>query len=452
MPRLTLRWRLVLLVSTAVAVLGVAAVAASYLAVRSSMLRDLQRNLRNDAAQVAQLYGSGEPGSARDTLSGPTGGVTVNLYDTSGRLLASSSSSFANPRDLLPVDVVQSAISGPRDWQGHAEGRHVLVALAPFGVGVAAVVSDTDAISSMLVRLSGLLLIIGVSVVVSSVIVGNIVAGNAIQPLRNLARQAARLGPDRLEPIVYNGPDDELGLLSRTLNDLISRLAQTLDAQRQFLLETSHELRTPLTSLQGFLDRGLRRANPEVSSDLSAARRIAGSMSRLVEDLLQLTRGQSVRDLVPHLVDPLVDILQPVASEYPGVTVLGDEGALLIGDPGRLLQLVRNLVANGVRASGSAESVELELCVAGQLAELKVRDHGPGVPVELQERIFDKFYKGAGGGAGLGLAIAKQISEQHGGSITLHSEPGSTEFVIRLPLIEAPDETPDGTGTTASAA
>jgi signal transduction histidine kinase len=449
--RLTLRWRLVLLASTAVAVLGVAAVAASYVAVRSSLLNDLQRNLHNDAAQVARLYGSGEPGTARDTLSGPTGGVTVNLYDTSGRLLASSSSSFAVPRELIPVEVVKSAISGPRDWQGHAEGRHVLVALAPFGVGVAAVVSDTEAISSMLRRLSGLLLIIAVSVVISSVIVGNIVAGNAIRPLRNLARQAAQLGPDRLEPIKYDGPDDELGLLSRTLNELISRLAQTLEAQRQFLLETSHELRTPLTSLQGFLDRGLRRANPEVSRDLAAARRIAGSMSRLVEDLLQLTRGQSVRDLVPHLVDPLVDILRPVANEYPGVTVLGDEGALLIGDPGRLLQLIRNLTANAVRASGGTESVQLELRIAGPHAELVIRDDGPGITAEAQEHIFDKFYKGAGGGAGLGLAIAKQISEQHGGDITLHSVPGRTEFMIRLPLIEAPDEAAEEDGAKVSA-
>jgi signal transduction histidine kinase len=437
--RLTLRWRLVLLVSIAVAVLGVAAVAASYLAVRSSLLRELQGNLRNDAAQVAQLYGSGVPGTARDTLSGPTGGVTVNLYDTAGRLLASSSSIFSDPQDLIPAEVVREAISRPRDWQGEAEGRQVLVALAPFGVGVAAVISDTEFIGSMLRSLSGLLVIIAASVVISSVIVGNIVAGNAIRPLKNLARQAARLQPDRLEPIVYNGPDDELGLLSGTLNQLITRLRETMDAQRQFLLETSHELRTPLTSLQGFLDRGLRRASPEVSRDLGAARRIAGSMSRLVEDLLQLTRGQSVRDLVPHLVDPLTDILLPVAAEYPGVTVTGNEGALLIGDPGRLLQLIRNLTANAVHATRGKGRVELELRCSADQAELIVRDDGPGIPEEVQERIFDKFYKGAGGGAGLGLAIARQIAEQHGGSITLQSEPGRTEFRVELRLIETPE-------------
>jgi signal transduction histidine kinase len=437
--RLTLRWRLVLLVSIAVAVLGVAAVAASYLAVRSSLLRELQGNLRNDAAQVAQLYGSGVPGTARDTLSGPTGGVTVNLYDTAGRLLASSSSIFSDPQDLIPAEVVREAISRPRDWQGEAEGRQVLVALAPFGVGVAAVISDTEFIGSMLRSLSGLLVIIAASVVISSVIVGNVVAGNAIRPLKNLARQAARLQPDRLEPIVYNGPDDELGLLSGTLNQLITRLRETMDAQRQFLLETSHELRTPLTSLQGFLDRGLRRASPEVSRDLGAARRIAGSMSRLVEDLLQLTRGQSVRDLVPHLVDPLTDILLPVAAEYPGVTVTGNEGALLIGDPGRLLQLIRNLTANAVHATRGKGRVELELRCSADQAELIVRDDGPGIPEEVQERIFDKFYKGAGGGAGLGLAIARQIAEQHGGSITLQSEPGRTEFRVELRLIETPE-------------
>lgn len=439
-PQLTLRWRLVLLVSTAVAVLGVAAVAASYFAVRSSLLNDLKRSARSDVTQVAKLYGSGQPGSARDTLTGPTGGVTVILYDTAGRHLGSSSSSFRDPASLIPPEIVQSASTGPRDWQGQAKGRSIIAALAPFGVGIAAVVAEADFINSALTQLARILGFIALSVVLSSLIIGDIIARKALQPLRNLAKQAARLDSDQLEEITYDGPADELGLLSGALNDLMGRLRATMELQRQFLLETSHELRTPLTSLQGFLDRSLRRSRPENSRDLQSARRIASTMSRLVEDLLQLTRGHSVRDLVPHLVDPLTDILQPISSEYPGVTVIGRPGYLLIGDPGRLLQLVRNLTANAVRAIREGDSsVELELRESAGHIELIIRDDGPGIPLEVQERIFEKFYKGAGGGAGLGLAIARQIAEQHEGSITLHSEPGKTEFVVRLRLLDTPE-------------
>ena len=428
---LPLRWRLVLLVGSAIALLGLATVTTSYFAVRASLLTDLRVSLREDASRVAALYGGGQPGSANEQLSGPTGGVVVSLYDLSGRLLASSSPQIA----ALPASIVQSASGGSRDWQGVLDGDTVLAALAPFGVGIAVVSSGTEYIASALSQVARILTGIGVVVVLVGAFVGYAIARSALAPLRNLARQAARIGPDRLETISYRGPDDELGLLSRVVNQLVGRLGAALSVQRQFLLETSHELRTPLTSLQGFLDRAVRRADPQVADELSNARRIASNMSRLVEDLLQLTRGEHVRELVPHLVDARGEVLENIAREFPGVRACGEEGLYLLGDPGRLRQLIRNLVANAVRSAGEAE-VELELSQDGAQALMVVRDNGPSIPPEARERIFDKFFKGAGGGAGLGLAIARQIAEQHGGSISLTSRPGLTEFTVRIPLVE----------------
>lgn len=418
------------LVGCATALLGVAAVATSYLAVSASLLNDLRASLRMDAQRVADLYGAGQPGTAGE-LTGPTGGVVVSLFDLSGRLLAASSPEAP----LIPENVVREAAGGPRDWQQRRpDGTSDLVALAPFGVGIAAVSSDTAYIDGALTQIARVLAGVGILLVLVSGFVGWVVAGSALAPLRNLSRQAARLGPDRLDPIEYRGPAGELELLSNVLNHLLARLRNAMDSQRQFLLETSHELRTPLTSLQGFLDRAVRRGG-DAQPELTDARRIASNMARLVEDLLQLTRGQSVRELVPHLVDPLSDVLEPVAAEYPGVRVDGEPGAMLLGDPGRLRQLVRNLAANAVRAAGP-ENVELVLRTNGGSAELLVRDGGNGIPPEVQERIFEKFYRGAGGGAGLGLAIARQIAEQHEGSIRLVSRPGFTEFTVALPLVD----------------
>lgn len=433
---LPLRWRLVLLVGAAIALLSLAAVATSYLVVRASLLNDLRESLRTDARRVAALYGSGEPGSANENLTGPTGGVVITLYGVGGNFLATSATPGQDFANAIPLEVVQAAGSGLLDWQGEHQGRELLAALAPFGVGIAAVVSDTTFIAGALNQIARVLTALGVVLVAASGVVAWAVAGSVLQPVRGLARQAARLGPDRLQPIHYTGADDELGLLSNALNRLIVRLRAAMEGQKQFLLETSHELRTPLTSLQGFLDRAVRRAGPEVRAELADARRIAGNMTRLVEDLLQLGRGETVPELDLHLVDPVEDVLEHVAAEFPGVSLSGSPGSLLLGDPGKLRQLVRNLTANAVRAAG-AEQVTLSAAEAGEEMRIVVADSGPGIPDDQQERIFDKFYKGAGGGAGLGLAIARQIAEQHGGEISLKSRPGSTEFVIMLPLLDA---------------
>lgn len=437
---LPLRWRLVLLVGTAIAVLSVAAVGTSYLAVRSSLLSDLRVSLRADVERVAALYGGGEPGRANENLTGPTGGVIISLYDVAGNFLATSAPQGQAFATAIPREVIVAAGSGIRDWDGEHEGSELLAALAPFGVGVAAVISETTFISGALNQIARILTVLGMVLVVTSVFVSWLIAGQVMQPLRNLARQASQLGPDNLQPIRFSGANDELGLLAGVLNLLIGRLRTALEGQRSFLLETSHELRTPLTSLQGFLDRALRRAGPDADRELVDARRIASNMGRLVEDLLQLSRGELVRELDLHLVDPYSDVLEQVAAEFPGVRVSGEPGTLLLGDPGRLRQLVRNLSANAVRAAG-ADGVSLALTTGQGHARISVRDSGPGIDPAQQEHIFEKFYRGAGGGAGLGLAIARQIAGQHGGSISLRSRPGDTEFTVELPLTET-DEGP----------
>ena len=299
-----------------------------------------------------------------------------------------------------------------------------------------AVVADTEFIRNALERLGRALLLSSAIVVLVAGLLGYLVAGISIRPIAELARRAADRGPSRLDPIELHGPRDEVAQLTDTLNDLMRRLADAMDAQRAFLAETSHELRTPLTSLRGFLERAHRKADPDVRRELADARRIAGTLSRLVEDLLQLSRGQLVRELTPHLVDPLDDLANPVAEEFPGVAVEGSAGSTVLGDPERLRQLLRNLVANAVRAAGVAEDVTVSVSDRDGFVELGVTDTGPGIAPDVLPRIFDKFYKGAGGGSGLGLAIARQIVEHHGGEIAVDSRPGLTTFRVTLPAVE----------------
>ena len=458
-----LRWRIALLIGVSVALFSVVAAVTAYWMVRSSLIGDLQRALREDVARVASEYrqagtGAGAAPADAGTPSedgvtggaagvtggsvggdfsappeGPTGSIVIQLYDDQGVLRAANNEVFEDAALSLPQEVVTAAFEGPRDWRGELSGRAVQVALEPTDFGAIAVLSRTNFIQTALTQISRALALTALVLILISAFIGYLVAATAIRPITKLAGFAAQLDPNNLHPIAYQGPDDEVGQLSRVLNDLIARLRASVDAQRTFLAETSHELRTPLTSLQGFLDRAVRRADPEVERELFDARRIAGSMSRLVADLLQLSRGELVREVVPHLLDPYADILKPVAEEFPGVRLAGEPGAVVVGDPDRLRQLVRNLAANAVRATGDPGRVTLRLEDPERVV-LAVEDSGPGIPLEALPHIFDKFYKGAGGGAGLGLAIAKQIAEVHGGGLSVESERGcGTVFRLELP-------------------
>lgn len=435
----SLTWRVALLASVAIAALAGVTMLASYFVVRTALYHDLRRSLREDATNVAAAYGTGGGGQTVN-VTGPTGGVVLQVYGATGQLLVASRPEFERAQAAIPPSDVIGAALVPTTWSGQLAGTRMEAALAPFSFGVVAVLADAGYIDATMASLARLLVPVAAVMVALSLMVGYAVASASLRPLTRLARMASVLGPDRLDPITYQGPDDEVGRLTHALNGLLSRLRQALDAQRVFLAETSHELRTPLTSLRGFLDRAKRRAGPGAQEDLVDAQRVAGTMSRLVEDLLQLSRGEVVREAPPHLVDLGRDVLAPVAGEFEGVRLREGSTALMLGDPVRLRQMFRNLTANAVRAAGRPSGVTLDLEVDAHQAVVRVTDDGPGIADDVLPRIFEKFYKGAGGGSGLGLPIAKQIAEHHEGDIRVESAPGRTVFEVRLPCVEADDE------------
>jgi two-component system, OmpR family, sensor kinase len=220
--------------------------------------------------------------------------------------------------------------------------------------------------------------------------------------------------------------------------DTARQLAEALTLQKTFLAETSHELRTPLTALLGYL----RRLEREVgeSQTLSDAQRVAHNMTRLVNDLLQLTRGELVQNIEQHFVD-LSELLGAVGRDY-GVRVQSLP-LEVVGDPGRLTQVFVNLVGNAVRVCGSPALVEIQaapLTSESGVPEVRVQviDHGPGIPDEVKPRIFDKFYRGKeAGSAGLGLTIAYQVVQAHGGRLRVVDTPGGgATFEVYLPALE----------------
>ncbi|ADW21116.1 MULTISPECIES: HAMP domain-containing sensor histidine kinase [Thermus] len=394
-------------------------VGALYLAgqgVERALRGHLEATLLEDAKRAAEAYRKGQTGTLLTT-----GGVYLHLYAEDGEALI-----LTQEAHRLPPEALKEVGEVPRViWQGG-----FAAALVRTPLGLLALTQDTapidlaqKALRQALLEAFFLLFPLGTALVY-------LTARLTARPLEEAAEEIARRNPERLDPVPLNLPKDEFGRMVEAVNSLLFALKEAKEKERAFLAEASHELRTPLTVLLGHLDR-LRR-NPQDLEALRTMEATAERMRRLVEDLLSLARGEAERTLNPHIVD-LKALAEEAAREY-GVAFQG-EALEVLGDPDRLLQMLRNLIANGVRAAGR-EGVWVRLKREGGNALLEVEDHGPGIPEDLLPRLFERFARGPGGGTGLGLAIAQAIAKAHGGEITVESQPGLTLFRVRLPLLE----------------
>jgi signal transduction histidine kinase len=257
------------------------------------------------------------------------------------------------------------------------------------------------------------------------------------------SRQALERNRDTLEQSV----------LSRTaeLAAANATLRRGDDARRRFLAEVSHELRTPLTVIRGEAEIALRGTDQPVPIYKQALARIAeeaAGTARLVDDLLFVARSEAgeVRFAVQAVaMDSVVQRAAAAArtiGESRAVRVteqLGRNGVVL-GDADRLRRLVLILLDNAVRYSRPGGEVEVTLTATAEAVQLTVQDHGIGIALEDQERVFERFYRGPGaaqlhaGGSGLGLPLARAIARAHGGELTLDSRPGEgTTLRVMLP-------------------
>lgn len=252
-------------------------------------------------------------------------------------------------------------------------------------------------------------------------------------------------------------PPPAVAELAATFNAMLARLETAFEVQRRLLADTSHELRNPLTVLRTNLAL-LQREDVDLQMRLEAAREAeeeAARLGRLMEDLLLLARGDAGDFLArrpTRLNALLADVAEEAAEAGTGHQVeLADcPAAVVLGDPERLRQVLRNVVGNALQHTPAGTRVRLSLACTDGVAEVVVRDDGPGIAAVHLPRVFDRFYRvdaarsratpsggGATSGAGLGLAIVKHLVEAHGGSVALDSAPAQgTAVRVRLPLAE----------------
>ena len=371
--------------------------------------------------------------------------VYVEVLDSSGNVLYSSAVLGGQPPPVPPALLADAAahrgafgtVSGLREYAVPVTGGFVVA-----GQSTRVPASNVSGIVAFLV-------ISGVPTLIAAMVASWLVAGRALRPLREVASTAGEIGRTRdfgrrLPP---RHSRDEVSQLSQGFNAMLDALQGAIEAQRRFVADASHELRTPLATIQG--NAGMLAHGPDVAEDVrrAAAGDIASEserMARLTDRLLTLARADSGLDLAlaPLELRPLVaEVVRQASSIHRDLDLTLVAGELSVtGDPDALRQLLWILLDNASRHAKRSIAVKLDR--EDGWARLMVADDGEGVPVEELERIFERFYKRdasrtGGGGAGLGLAIARWIAEQHHGRIVAAPGPaGGAGFFVDLPVLQ----------------
>ncbi|WP_349409711.1 sensor histidine kinase [Pseudalkalibacillus sp. SCS-8] len=255
---------------------------------------------------------------------------------------------------------------------------------------------------------------------------------------------------DLKETIAVPHSPKELTDLAESINILLHRLEKQLEREKHFIANASHELRTPLTSFNGYINLMKRwgKNQPDVlEKSISALDSENRRMQRLIDQLMMLAKSEQ-SDLQFEKVD-VIEVcktaVQQVWKADGHISLIEEyeDQVIVQGEEGYLTQVLVILLDNAQRYSKDGGTVLLQVVEEDGKARIRVKDTGPGIPVEDQAKVFDRFYRvdkarsRETGGTGLGLAIAKELVELHGGEIVLESEVGKgSTFTVELPILK----------------
>ncbi len=418
---------------------------------------------------------------------------SISVIDPSGRILSSSDTALIGQS----VDVLGLSTRGVVDWAlaGHegerslstaADDESVIAGAYPVRqsvdgaatvIGAVVVVKERrtfpgtfSGVMSLAARYAlavsvFMAVLIGIPAILMALVVGINRARSIVRPVNDLARAAERLAAGDLSVRVWVPTDDEVARLARAFNRMGDRLQLSLEQEadararaerllatnRDLVANVSHELRTPVALIRGHIEA--LADEPDRLDDYAAiALRESDRLEDLVNDLFQLARidaqglqmemvpfdaGAAAREATESLAGPV--------RRDAGITmtsvIQGDTQRLIVvGDRARLVQVIQNLLRNAVRYTPEGGLIRVVVAPEGESVVIRVQDTGVGIAPEDLERVFDRFFRSdqrhsrKGGGAGLGLAIARQSIEGMGGRITVESILGEgTVFTITLP-------------------
>jgi len=455
---LPIRWRLTLFIALAIgAILLVLGVALFFL-LSEAQLSTVEDPAERRAEEVADIIRSGQSLQADDVKELTLDGVFVIIRNGEGKVLYD------------PLKLTESGAKDRSVWMNalvdrghHASGRiefsrgdapdYIYAVRARTPQGRVRVVEAGKSYKPALedIREIGVILAAGIGVAFLLSIGGAyLLARTVLRPVEAVTATAQEMGERDLgKRLPVANPNDEIGRLTTTINGLLARLDAAFSRQRRFAADASHELRTPLTSISGharMLDEWALEGDKETAHrSVGTIRREAGKMRGLVESLLTLTRGDEGAPMEVGRYD--LGAVGKEATETAGAAADGrvavefvpnEHEVTVTFDRGRVLQVASILLDNAVKYTPDGGSVKVSVREEDGSVALAISDTGVGISEEQLPLIFERFYRAnpsrSEGGVGLGLSIARQIAEAHGGQIRAQSTPGKgSTFTLLLP-------------------
>jgi two-component system, OmpR family, sensor kinase len=363
--------------------------------------------------------------------------IVTQIWDRDGVLVY-----YSRPGTGLPVPATEGysdVMQAGHAWRvyTHVEGRHALQ--VAHALDERREIAAQSALRTLL-PLAALIPFLGVLIWYA--------VGRGLLPLDTMSRAVAKRQPDAMAPLAENGLPEELRPLAVSLNALLARLSDALNAQRRFTADAAHELRTPLAALK--LQVELVERAPDSAACAAALAELEAGVDRashLVEQLLTMARLEPEAlarnfggcDLVALAKDGIVARTALATDKRIDLGLARAAPVRVHGDAASLSMLLANLLDNALRYTPEGGRIDVAIDDEAGQAVLSVADTGPGIPLHERERVFDRFHRGSDAagadhrnGSGLGLSIVKRIVDAHGATITLDTGPDARGLLVRV--------------------
>lgn len=413
-----------------------------------------------------------DPGHDFILLPGlPTGTLGVIVYQgfpvRAAMISADGGSIIITERTVNTITSVEPMAPPISVYLGDGLGSYRLAADAlPSGANIVIGLSLSE-MNTTLRHQQSYVLLVAIIVSVLSALFGFLLIRWNLRPLKQVAEAATTISQMKLDKgevdlqvhlpdASHISPRNEVGQVGLAFRLMLDNIRSAFSARqaseqqvRDFVADASHELRTPLASIRGYAEL-TRMQDPNLNDDvrhsIDRIAREADRMTSLVEDMLLLASLDANRPLRQQPVDLsrlLIDVLsdaQAAGPDHHWQLELAEQETIVIGDEEKLHQMMANLLTNARVHTPEGSQVTLSLACTATEAMITVADNGPGIPVEQQTKMFQRFMRGDSsrsrktGSTGLGLAIVQAIAHAHAGTITLNSSPGDTRFTVTLPL------------------